>query len=545
MARAERRSGFGVNKGSLNPKTTVSETAPVSPSHKDNWIDIVNALHYFYDATLAEWVLIGGIAVSTTEPETGYDGQMLLKDKIGYPVSCIFSSYSTKTANTAAEVTIVPVSFTGVQTLPADFLTVGKMLRIKLCGYLKGSASETLNIIFKLGTTAICATGATTTVNASNKFFEIEIILTCITIGATGTVWAQGRFLHNSVVWEMVNTATDTINTTATQLINATATFSDVTNTPFVTVTNMTVELMYGDYRDDGWVYGVPMYYITPPPPPETEPEFSSSYIFGGFSSANISDCDQYTPDTWTSKTDIPSPARREFTATDIGSSGYVFSGFASAEISDCDQYTPDTWTSKTDMPSPARQLASSTRIGSNGYVFGGEVNTAEISDCDQYTPDTWTSKTDMSSPARQGHVAIRIGSSGYIFGGTSNSSNISDCDQYTPDTWTSKTDMTSPARKLASATNIGSSGYIFGGFASTNVAYCDQYTPDTWTSKTDMPSPVRILTSATRIGSSGYIFGGFSSVNLSDCDQYTPDTWTSKTDMPSPKRWGSSANSL
>ena len=84
--------------------------------------------------------------------------------------------------------------------------------------------------------------------------------------------------------------------------------------------------------------------------------EAGSLYAVGGYNgSAGIADCDQYTPDTWTSKTDMPAPARSDLTAGVIGSSLYAVGGYSTAAIADCDQYTPDTWTSKTDMPAPAR----------------------------------------------------------------------------------------------------------------------------------------------------------------------------------------------
>jgi len=83
--------------------------------------------------------------------------------------------------------------------------------------------------------------------------------------------------------------------------------------------------------------------------------EAGSLYAVGGYDTAAIADCDQYTPDTWTSKTDMPAPARSDLTAGVIGSSLYAVGGYSTAAIADCDQYTPDTWTSKTDMPAPAR----------------------------------------------------------------------------------------------------------------------------------------------------------------------------------------------
>ena len=81
-----------------------------------------------------------------------------------------------------------------------------------------------------------------------------------------------------------------------------------------------------------------------------------SGYVYGGYDGTNrLQDCDQYTPDTWTSKSSMPSPARNALAASTIGSSGYVYGGYGISSLQDCDEYTPDTWVSKSSMPSPTR----------------------------------------------------------------------------------------------------------------------------------------------------------------------------------------------
>ena len=94
----------------------------------------------------------------------------------------------------------------------------------------------------------------------------------------------------------------------------------------------------------------------------------SSGYIYGGEDISRFQDCDEYTPNTWVSKTNMPLPARHSLAASTIGSSGYIYGGnenqvgYGGGILQDCDEYTPDTWTSKSSMPSPARDtLAAST----------------------------------------------------------------------------------------------------------------------------------------------------------------------------------------
>ena len=42
---------------------------------------------------------------------------------------------------------------------------------------------------------------------------------------------------------------------------------------------------------------------------------------------------------------------------------GYVYGGYSGGYLQDCDEYSPDTWTSKTDMPSPGRHRSAASTI--------------------------------------------------------------------------------------------------------------------------------------------------------------------------------------
>lgn len=145
-------------------------------------------------------------------------------------------------ANTASETTIIGTGV-GSLTLVANFFSIGKSLRIKLMGVISNTGTPTINIRFKLGATTICLSGAVTTpASLSNDLFVADILLTCRTIGATGTVFAQGQLQIGDTVSQMPATAAVTVDTTGTLAVNVTAEWGagDPANT--ISVTNAIVE---------------------------------------------------------------------------------------------------------------------------------------------------------------------------------------------------------------------------------------------------------------------------------------------------------------
>jgi len=57
-SRSSRRPGVSVNRGSLNPKITVSTTAPLNPKNKDMWFDITASpgTWKYYDTATTAWI---------------------------------------------------------------------------------------------------------------------------------------------------------------------------------------------------------------------------------------------------------------------------------------------------------------------------------------------------------------------------------------------------------------------------------------------------------------------------------------------------------
>ena len=93
--------------------------------------------------------------------------------------------------------------------------------------------------------------------------------------------------------------------------------------------------------------------------------------------------------DFWTSKTDMPTPARFALAGSTIGDDkGYVYAGYGSDYLQDCDEYSQsgNSWTSKADMSTPARDALAASTIGTDkGYVYAG-YNGSYLQDCDEYT---------------------------------------------------------------------------------------------------------------------------------------------------------------
>lgn len=158
--------------------------------------------------------------------------------------SALFTQTATGTrANSTAEGNI---SSTGVGTLslPANFFVSGKTLRVSGRGFHSSTASPTLNLKVKLGSTVISTTGAHTHHNATNGYFEFDTFITCRTTGASGTVFAQGKMFDATDIVTMGSTATVTVNTTTTQAITVTAQWSVASASNTISLTNLIVEVI-------------------------------------------------------------------------------------------------------------------------------------------------------------------------------------------------------------------------------------------------------------------------------------------------------------
>lgn len=171
-----------------------------------------------------------------------------VNDLLHYQVANIYSQITTVTiANTVTETTILNPG----QTLPEDYLTVGKTINIKACGFISTTGTPTIDVRFKLGAVTVANTGALSPNSAlSNNYFEINLTLTCRTTGAGGTIFSQGVVKwkdtagasNNYDAIELVNTATDAIDTTIANVIDLTFQWGTASASNTISITNVEIQ---------------------------------------------------------------------------------------------------------------------------------------------------------------------------------------------------------------------------------------------------------------------------------------------------------------
>lgn len=185
-----------------------------------------------------------------TQADVWLDFRQLFNDSsTGYARALFTQTASATVANTVTETTVTAAGV-GTLTLPANYFRIGTSLKIIATGYISDTGTPTLNIRFKLGSTTICSTGAVALAGTiSNNLWRVEVELTCRTVGATGTVIAQGKFeydesTHAGTTEGMVSTATTTIDTTATQAVNLTVEWGTANASNTITCTNLALEAL-------------------------------------------------------------------------------------------------------------------------------------------------------------------------------------------------------------------------------------------------------------------------------------------------------------
>lgn len=199
-------------------------TAPTSPNEGDFWNDSTQK---------AEFIVLGG-----------------LKQAL---VGCIFTATADKTStNTTSDSSIVG-SGTGSTTMPTNFLTVGKTIRIRIGGiYSTPITGATATVKIKLGSTVIASVATTALLsNASGLMFDGEVVFTCRTTGGSGTVMTHGYVEYQTGVagtlaMDALNNAgaTTVVDTTASKVIDVTVSWDTAVSTKIVTSKFCAIEVL-------------------------------------------------------------------------------------------------------------------------------------------------------------------------------------------------------------------------------------------------------------------------------------------------------------
>lgn len=163
-------------------------------------------------------------------------------------VGCIWTQTSTTaipgTASTDHDMLGTGV---GTRTLPANFLTTGKTIKIRVMGTVTTPGSVTaVTIKVKLGSTVIATSAATPpTGSLTSKGFEAEFLITGRAVpGASASVASSGYISYNTgTVIPVINSNT-TVATNAAQAISVTVNHG-TTASSFVTTTHTaTIEVL-------------------------------------------------------------------------------------------------------------------------------------------------------------------------------------------------------------------------------------------------------------------------------------------------------------
>jgi hypothetical protein len=162
----------------------------------------------------------------------------------------LYTLTSSDTDATTGEVSIIDAGGVGTRTLPADFLTIGKTIRITLYGVFSTAAGSPPNLTLKFyyGTTAVADSGATAmTAGVTNQQWEADLVCTTRTIGSGGTHFCQGdAHFHTShgasLELDLENTAAVSVSTTGTLAVDMKATWSSSGQS--ITTTNAIIEAL-------------------------------------------------------------------------------------------------------------------------------------------------------------------------------------------------------------------------------------------------------------------------------------------------------------
>lgn len=152
-------------------------------------------------------------------------------------------------SNTATETSLYGTGI-GTMTLPANFWAAGKSLRLRLRGLIQYSGSGSgATIRVKFGSTVLAVSAALVFTGAAaspGTYFEVDLLVTCRTTGATGTLMASGTFFNQTYGFTagMISSAAVVVNTTTSQTIDATYQWTSASATRIVKTTNATTEVI-------------------------------------------------------------------------------------------------------------------------------------------------------------------------------------------------------------------------------------------------------------------------------------------------------------
>jgi hypothetical protein len=163
----------------------------------------------------------------------------------------LFTMTATATVvNTGTETTLIG-SGTGSLTIPTADIIAGKTVRFRAMGYWSslGAVAGNVTFNFKAGSNVLATSGAVAVpLSLSNDYWEVTAEITIYSIGGSGTVWTQGKFLSETpalgafVAGMVTTTPSNFAGTPLTNPLDLTITWSVPSSSNTITCTNVAVD---------------------------------------------------------------------------------------------------------------------------------------------------------------------------------------------------------------------------------------------------------------------------------------------------------------
>lgn len=169
------------------------------------------------------------------QDNTKYNNGLPVGQILGMPVGTsgtIFTQTNTVTyANSTAETSLIGTGI-GAVTLPANFWQPGRQIRVKGRGfYSSATLAPSIVLKSKFGSSVLATATVSNLLNsASNAGFSFEELITCRSVGSSGTLQVDGVLSFSTGTGllgaaYLVNTSPATIDTTSSQAVITTGTW--------------------------------------------------------------------------------------------------------------------------------------------------------------------------------------------------------------------------------------------------------------------------------------------------------------------------------
>jgi hypothetical protein len=195
----------------------------------------------------------------SSEPSAPQNGSIWNNSNVGnivnyirgakhYTGGAIWTSQSNVlTFNTVVETSMLSSSGKGTKTFPANFFTAGRVVEIRIAGYITTSGTPSLRIrgylggVARLDSTAVSMPSDLGTGNTREGQFQIIIHLICHSTGSSGQfrmsgIWILGNATNNQMTLNNLHanssvSPTFTLNTSAAQTFDVTSEWGTAFNT--------------------------------------------------------------------------------------------------------------------------------------------------------------------------------------------------------------------------------------------------------------------------------------------------------------------------